>query len=233
MITMKPHIKSNRQTPTNLSAEITVVSSGVTGDGNSDLLKALAAPNGSRIPKREKPGYDQRHKRKGKVITCPVCGTKVYKTKAHLKRVKLPTCSNRCNGVLRGKEWAKHGHKGRDGWTEASHASYLEKMTGPNNPAWKGGVTYFRKKGRYGRFSIKYVRCPSEFLPMARKDGYVMEHRLIVAQHLGRCLKRSEVVHHRDHNPENNDPVNLVLFSSNSAHKKHEATGQPAPLWQL
>jgi hypothetical protein len=68
---------------------------------------------------------------------------------------------------------------------------------------------------------------------MARKDGYVMEHRLIVAQHLGRPLKRTEVVHHIDHDPTNNDPANLMLFPSNSVHKKYEATGKPEPLWRL
>ena len=96
-------------------------------------------------------------------------------------------------------------------------------MTGPNNPAWKGGVTYFRKNGNYGRFAIKYARCPKEFLGMSRKDGYVMEHRLIIARQLGRCLIRQEVVHHIDHNPENNAIGNLMLFESNQKHKLYEA----------
>jgi len=227
--------ESSRTTRTKLSAETTAVLCNVGADGNSDLPKACKPKRKYRSPgpRKDTTNYNQKHKRKGKIITCPICGTKVYKPRAWLKRVKVPTCSRKFNGILRGKEWAKHGYKGRAGWTEASRVSYLKKMTGPNNPAWKGGVTYFFKKGRYGRFRIKYVRCPIEFLPMVRKNGYVMEHRLIVAQLLGRCLKRSEVVHHVDHNPENNDPANLMLFSSNSAHKKYEATGQPSPLWQL
>jgi hypothetical protein len=40
------------------------------------------------------------------------------------------------------------------------------------NPAWKGGVTYFKTHGNY--IGVKYVRCPEEYLVMARKDGYVM-----------------------------------------------------------
>jgi len=150
-----------------------------------------------------------------------------------VEKTGLPTCSRKCNGVLRGADWKKHAHKGRAAWSEESEQALVERMTGENNPAWKGGITYFRKKGNYGKHKIKYVRCPKEYLPMARKDGYVMEHRLIVAQHMGRCLKRSEVVHHKDHNPENNDPHNLMLFASNSQHKKYEAVGQPGPLWQL
>ena len=92
---------------------------------------------------------------------------------------------------------------------------------GPENPAWKGGVTYFRKHGNYK--PIKYVRCPMEFMAMARKDGYVMEHRLIVAKALGRCLKRTEVVHHKNHDPQDNRLENLELFASNGEHKREEA----------
>jgi hypothetical protein len=104
-------------------------------------------------------------------------------------------------------------------------------LQGTANPAWKGGVTYFRKHGNYK--PIKYIRCPSEFRAMARKDGYVMEHRLIVAQHLGRDLLRTEVVHHKDHDPHNNDPANLCLFATNRDHKLYEHHGLPAPIWQL
>jgi hypothetical protein len=98
------------------------------------------------------------------------------------------------------------------------------------NPAWKGGVTYKRDKGNY--IGPKYVRCPAEFLAMARKDGYVMEHRLVVAMALGRCLTRAEAVHHVDHDTQNNDPSNLMLFASNRDHKLFEGAGSPSPLWR-
>ena len=98
------------------------------------------------------------------------------------------------------------------------------------NPAWKGGVTYFRKHGNYK--PIKYVRCPPEFMPMARKDGYIMEHRLIAAQAMGRCLLRTEVVHHENHDPQDNRVENLAVFSSNRDHKLYEARGTPDPIWR-
>lgn len=152
---------------------------------------------------------------------CAVCGKPMHRPPSHLKRTQTPVCSYECNGVLRGQEWAKHGHKGRAAWTEETEKSARAKMRGPNNPAWKGGVTYRTRKGRYPS-SVKYVRCPGEFKSMARKDGYVMEHRLLMAQHLGRPLSRKEVVHHINHDPTDNRLENLELFASNGEHKRHE-----------
>ena len=130
---------------------------------------------------------------------------------------------------MRGRELVKHSHKGRTAWTDASRASFQKKMSGPNNPAWKGGVTIFKTHGNYA--GVKYVRCPPEFLLMARKDGYVMEHRLIVAKVLGRCLSRTEAVHHINHDPTDNRLENLALFASNRDHKLYEHRGSPAPIW--
>jgi len=170
-------------------------------------------------------------------MICPICGEVFWRTPAWSKRVRVALCGKECLATWRSQDRERRklmqriASMGRAGWTDKSKESYRQKMSGPNNPAWKGGVTYFKTKGNYK--GVKYVRCPEEFLGMARKDNYVMEHRLIVAQHLGRCLKRSEVVHHIDHDPTNNDPANLMLFSSNTAHKRYEAHGEPTPLWQL
>lgn len=161
------------------------------------------------------------HRKAAPNTACTVCGEPFHLPPSHLARVEKPTCSRHCNGILRGQEWAKHAHEGRAAWTEQSEQSYREKMTGANNPAWKGGVTYHQRKGKYPT-SIKYVLCPPEYLNMARKDGYVMEHRLIVAQRLGRPLLRSEAVHHINHDATDNRPENLELFANNSEHKRHE-----------
>ena len=102
-------------------------------------------------------------------------------------------------------------------------------MMGEANPAWKGGVTYRRKHGNYP--SVKYVPSPKEFLPMARKDGWIAEARLVVAQAIGRLLSSMEVVHHINHNPLDNRVENLMLFPSNQAHRLFERHGEPQPLW--
>lgn len=163
---------------------------------------------------------------------CEMCGrTFTPKSRKSFQR----RCSRECYGRWRAEDPQTNAHlrriatKGRQGWTAASRRSYRKKMSGPGNPAWKGGVTYFRKHGSYA--SVKYVRCPPEFKAMSRKDGYVMEHRLLVAQEISRPLARQETVHHEDHDPTNNDLSNLMLFESNQAHKLYEAHGSPLPIW--
>jgi len=153
-------------------------------------------------------------------VTCGTCGTVFQKRRCWAKRTPTHYCSTRCNGIERGKEWAAHGHKGRAGWTDASLASFREKMSGSKNPAWKGGVTYRSRKGNY--VQVRYVRAPEWAWPMARKDGYVMEHRLVMAQIVGRLLTRTEVVHHRNHAPLDNRRGNLELWPDNRSHKLAE-----------
>ena len=67
---------------------------------------------------------------------------------------------------------------------------------------------------------------------MARKDGYVMEHRLFVAMAIGRCLMRVEIVHHGNRDPADNRLGNLMLFATNRDHKLFEHRGSPEPIWR-
>ncbi len=56
--------------------------------------------------------------------------------------------------------------------------------------------------------------------PHARKDGRVLEHRLVMEKKLGRYLKSSEIVHHKDKNRQNNYDSNLKI----TCRKLHQRT---------
>lgn len=62
-----------------------------------------------------------------------------------------------------------------------------------------------------------------------RSNGQVLEHREVAAQTLLRALKPGEVVHHKDEDKRNNDPSNLMVFSSSADHQRHHAGGELVP----
>ena len=138
-------------------------------------------------------------------VTCDLCETPMYRRPSTLAMNAGKFCSRACRN---------RAHPLPDG------RNFPPPKVGAENPAWKGGVTYWRKAGNYP--AIKYVRAPEWALPMARKDGYIMEHRLLMAERVGRLLTRTEVVHHVDHDPLNNDLANLELWPTNRLHKLAE-----------
>jgi len=84
-------------------------------------------------------------------------------------------------------------------------------------PAWKGGRVIIT-----GGYIAVYLQSDDFFYSMADKRGYVLEHRLVVAKALGRCLHSWEIVHHKhmrypagsvEDKQDNRYPQNLQLVS--------------------
>jgi len=92
----------------------------------------------------------------------------------------------------------------------------LQHKVGSSNPNWKGG----RIPRGDGYIDI-YLSPDNPFFSMADAKGaggYVLEHRLVMAQYLGRCLASWEEVHHGDRNRSNNVISNLKLIPSKGEH---------------
>ena len=84
---------------------------------------------------------------------------------------------------------------------------------GEKHPNWKGG----RRRDIKGYIAIS-LQPDDFFYPMVKKDGYVMEHRLVVAKRLSRCLLPWEVVHHKDGIKDHNTDDNLILLPNQGKH---------------
>ncbi|WP_412095795.1 HNH endonuclease [Bacillus haynesii] len=121
----------------------------------------------------------------------------MYVKASHYERRK--TCSRECDRKRRqtiysGKNNPNFGNKG------------------PKNPLFKTGT----KISRYG---YRLLYKPEH--PNAQKDGYILEHRFVLAEHLGRPLLDCECVHHKDENKLNNSIDNLEILSKSEHTKLH------------
>lgn len=121
-----------------------------------------------------------------------------------------------------------------------SHPRWVRIMKGrPTNPRCKhctsrytahhGKEHYNWKGGRYTNPDgyVVVVIDPSDFYyPMAKTPtgnrlSYVLEHRLIMAQHLGRCLQPWEHIHHKNGIKGDNRIENLELALNGQHHVAH------------
>lgn len=105
---------------------------------------------------------------------------------------------------------------GKDCWVVSSDLS--RKGVGFCNftcmQGWRSQVA--REGRRENGYGYVLIRRPEH--PSANANGYILEHRLVMSEHLGRPLEANEVVHHRNGNVKDNRIENLELLGGRSEH---------------
>ena len=107
------------------------------------------------------------------------------------KRKRSPLTEEHKRNISKGIKNSPFSNKGKKfskEWRKNLSDAHKGKGCGKNNPNWKGG-----KVGNGDGYIRIKVLSNSPYFPMASKAGYVLEHRLVVAKVLGRCLFPWEV----------------------------------------
>ena len=112
--------------------------------------------------------------------------------------------------------WTACVECGKERWVLLANGKPLYNLCRPcskrgsRSPSWAGGKT---------RNGYVVIRLPQEdgfFAPMAMGRRTILEHRLIMAKYLGRCLQVWEFVHHKNGIRNDTRIANLKLTTNGS-----------------
>ena len=106
------------------------------------------------------------------------------------------------NKGLKGEKYKKHYPNGMKGLFQEGHTNSIKEK----NANWKGG-RFKRNDG--------YILILNPENPFCNKQGYILEHRLIMEKHIGRYLRKDEDIHHINHKKDDNRIENLMILPSN------------------
>lgn len=126
-------------------------------------------------------------------VACSGCGVERW-VKLHKGKPRTVMCRNCAQRLAIKAIIGKPGHPGKR-WD--------------SNHNWTGG----KVKTKKGYIKVK-LKPDDFFYSMTAQAAYVFEHRLIMAQHLGRCLHRWELVHHKNGIKDDNRIQNLQLVTN-------------------
>jgi len=88
-----------------------------------------------------------------------------------------------------------------------------QRWSGENHFNWRGG----RARAEY---KLRTIKSDNPYFCMATKRGIVAEHRLVLAEHLGRPLTSAEIAHHLNGMKADNRIENLALVDAHT-HPMH------------
>lgn len=102
--------------------------------------------------------------------------------------------------------------KGFTGMCSKCHNKFTS-TSGKTHPRWKGGKTL-----TWHGYVVVRLEPNDPFYAMSKEDGYILEHRIVMARHIGRCLESWEIVHHINGIKDDNRIENLELLPNRTAH---------------
>ena len=133
--------------------------------------------------------YPSGQRRKAVERVCRECGKLFRCTERQLVQYERggSFCTPLCSAIYRGREWRGKRKSGYApvGSTRSNQFGYLLERVGEDDP----------------------------YLVMQQRDGWVLQHRLVLARALGRVLSRKEQVHHKNGIKTDNRLENLQLVS--------------------
>lgn len=147
----------------------------------------------------------------------PIIGDITTDTELSVKRSKQPVkyiyqACLKCNKP----RWVQLFHRKNKPICKICHLDKLAEI-GKNNSKEKNNFWNGGKSLSNGYILIRIYK-DDPFYCMKSTGEYVPEHRLVLARHLGRPLKKEEQVHHLNGNKQDNRLENLVIL------KPHEHT---------
>ncbi|NNJ30458.1 HNH endonuclease [Lacrimispora defluvii] len=141
-------------------------------------------------------------------IRCDWCGKEISRYPSQIKKHNF--CSRKCLSDFSNKSINPTGYYELKDYTNmAEHLSELNRKLNPT------------KMTKEMRAKMRKVRLGTGEGKTYTKYYGRHAHRVVAEQKLGRKLKKNEVVHHIDGNRRNNNPDNLMVFSSSADHMRY------------
>lgn len=134
-----------------------------------------------------------------------ICSERTYIMDKKLRKVFCEVCGKSFNKWLNDIKKTKHNYCSKKCYSMSSSCKSNLGKKGKLSAGWKGGCIYER--------GYRLVLAPNH--PFAIKKGgglkYIREHRLVMEKHLGRYLRKDEIVHHINEDISDNRLENLFL----------------------